>query len=174
MMLSGKEIEREHNNGRIYISDFNPSRINPNSYNLRLADEILMYCSPILDMKKENQTKKITIPESGLILFPGTLYLGRTHERTNTDSYISRIVGRSSIGRLGLSVHITADFGDIGFNGCWTLSMSCLLPVKIYPLVEICQIYYEEIKGEYNLYNSYKYQNNNEVQPSKLYKDFLK
>ena len=29
--------------------------------------------------------------------------------------------GRSSVGRLGLFIHITAGFGDIGFDGFWTL-----------------------------------------------------
>ena len=44
----------------------------------------------------------------------------------------------------------------------------------IYPNVEICQIYYHDIDGEYDLYSSGKYQNNTGIQPSLLYRDFEK
>jgi dCTP deaminase len=173
MILSGLEIKREYENGRIYISDFNSKRLNPNSYNLRLSNELMIYQKPILDLKKENKTIKITIPENGMIIFPG-LYLARTLEKTHTDFYVPQITGRSSIGRLGLSIHRTAAFGDIGFNGYWTLSLNCVYPIKIYPYIEICQIYYFTIQGDYELYKSKKYQNNDRIQPSKMYIDFGK
>ena len=80
--------------------------------------------------------------------------------------------GRSSVGRLGLFVHITAGFGDVGFKGYWTLEMFCVQPIRIYAGVEICQIYYHNIDGEINEYASGKYQDNNGIQPSLLYKDF--
>ena len=38
-MLTGAEIIRLHNEGIIQISDFDESRVNPNSYNLRLSNE---------------------------------------------------------------------------------------------------------------------------------------
>ena len=80
--------------------------------------------------------------------------------------------GRSSIGRLGLFIHVTAGFGDVGFAGYWTLEMYCIQPIRIYAGVEICQIFYHTIEGEYNEYTSKKYQNNGGIQPSLLYKDF--
>jgi dCTP deaminase len=80
--------------------------------------------------------------------------------------------GRSSVGRLGLFIHVTAGFGDIGFAGYWTLEMFCVQPVKIYPDVEICQIYYHTLAGERSLYKSGKYQNNTGIQPSLIYRDF--
>lgn len=172
MILSGQEIKKEYENGRIFIEDFNIKRLNPNSYNLRISDKILTYQGPILDLKKENKVLEKDIPEKGQLLFPGVLYLIRTFEKTHTDFYAPMITGRSSIGRLGLSVHQTAQFGDVGFNGYWTLALSCLHPIKIYPYIEMCQIYYYPIQGDYDLYTSKKYQNNNGIQPSKLYMDF--
>jgi dCTP deaminase len=80
--------------------------------------------------------------------------------------------GRSSIGRLGIFIHITAGFGDVGFKGFWTLEISCIQPVRIYPHVEICQIFYHAIEGDYVNYVSNKYQGNKSIQPSMLYKDF--
>lgn len=172
MILSGKEIKKCLGK-EIEITPFNQSQLNPNSYNLRLHNELLVYENKILDMKKSNTVKSITIPESGYILEPGKLYLGRTAEYTKTNCYIPMLEGRSSVGRLGLFIHVTAGFGDVGFAGYWTLEIFCVQPIKIYPNVEICQIYYHTIKGDYEKYTSGKYQNNTEIQPSLLYKDFL-
>ena len=171
MILSGKEILK-HIGKDIIIEPFDKKKINPNSYNLSLCNELLVYENNILDMKKQNKTKKIIIPEDGLTLQPNKLYLGRTNEFTKTHEYVPMLEGRSSIGRLGLFIHVTAGFGDIGFSGYWTLEIFCVQPVIIYPNVEICQIYYHTIKGEYDLYISGKYQNNTGIQPSFLYKDF--
>ena len=105
---------------------------------------------------------------------PGRLYLGRTVEYTRTKGFVPMLEGRSSVGRLGLVVHVTAGFGDVGFAGYWTLELFCVNPVKIYPGVEVCQIYYHTIQGDYEPYSSGKYQNNFGIQPSMLYKDFEK
>ena len=171
MILSGKEIKKYMGN-EIIIDPFDESRINPNSYNLSLHNELLVYDNDILDMKKSNSANKITIPEDGLLLQPNKLYLGRTKEYTKTEKYIPMLEGRSSTGRLGLFIHVTAGFGDIGFAGYWTLEIFCVQPVIIYPNVEICQIYYHTISGDYDLYKSGKYQNNTGIQPSLMYKDF--
>lgn len=171
MILSGKEIKNKLGK-EIIIEPFNEKQLNPNSYNLKLHNELLIYEDKVLDMKKENKAKKITIPEEGLLLEPGKLYLGRTVEYTGTDKLVPMLEGRSSIGRLGLFIHITAGFGDVGFSGYWTLEIFCVQPIRIYPNVEICQIYYHDIHGDYKKYNSGKYQNNKDVQPSLLFKDF--
>lgn len=171
MILSGKEIKSRLGKD-IIIEPYSEGQINPNSYNLKLHNELLVYEDDILDMKKENKAKKIVIPEEGLLLKPGKLYLGRTVEYTKTDKLVPMLEGRSSIGRLGLFIHITAGFGDVGFSGYWTLEIFCVQPIRIYPNVEICQIYYHDIHGEYDKYSSGKYQNNLGVQPSLLFKDF--
>ncbi len=171
MILSGKKILK-HMGKEIIITPFDEKKINPNSYNLSLADELLVYEQEELDMKKPNPTKRLVIPEEGLLLEPNRLYLGRTNEFTRTDRYVPMLEGRSSTGRLGLFIHVTAGFGDIGFAGYWTLEIFCVQPVRIYPNVEICQIYYHDIDGEYDLYSSGKYQNNSGIQASLMYKDF--
>jgi len=171
MILSGKEI-RKHIGKEIIIEPFDESRLNPNSYNLSLANELLVYEQYELDMKMPNETRRILIPEGGLLLEPNKLYLGRTNEFTNTNRYVPMLEGRSSTGRLGLFIHVTAGFGDVGFAGYWTLEIFCIQPVRIYPNVQICQIYYHDIVGEYELYRSGKYQNNQGIQPSLMYKDF--
>lgn len=171
MILSGKEILK-HIGKEIVIEPFNEARINPNSYNLTLANELLIYQNNVLDMRIPNATNRIIIPEDGLLLEPNKLYLGRTNEFTKTDKFVPMLEGRSSTGRLGLFIHVTAGFGDVGFAGYWTLEMFCIQPIKVYPNVEICQIYYHDILGDYEPYKNGKYQNNTGVQASLMYKDF--
>lgn len=171
MILSGKAIQKKLNT-EIFIDPFSEKQLNPNSYNLRLHNELLVYDNPTLDMKTENKAHKVVIPEDGLLLDTHTLYLGRTLEYTKTFNCVPMLEGRSSIGRLGLFVHITAGFGDVGFCGYWTLEMFCVQPIRIYPGVEICQIFYHSIDGDFEAYASSKYQNNKGIQPSMLFKDF--
>ncbi len=171
MILSGIEIQKKLGQD-IIITPFDQGALNPNSYNLKLDKELLVYEDDVLDMKKNHKIKKVEIPETGFMLLPGKLYLGRTYEYTETKEYVPMLEGRSSIGRLGLYVHVTAGFGDVGFKGYWTLEMHCIQPIIIYPMVEICQIYYHKIEGDYMEYSSGKYQGNKGIQPSLLYKDF--
>jgi len=172
MILSGKEIKKQVKEGSIAIDPFTDEQINPNSYNLRLHPDLLVYDNDILDMRQKNSASPLVIPEDGLLLEPHKLYLGRTVERTSTDKYVPMLEGRSSVGRLGLFIHITAGFGDIGFDGFWTLEIFCVQPIRIYSGLEICQIFYHTIDGDFDLYRSKKYQSNKGVQPSMLYKDF--
>lgn len=171
MILSGQEIYKYLGSG-IIIEPFKPSRLNPNSYNLTLHNELMVYDDAVLDMRKPNKASIITIPEHGLLLQPGKLYLGRTAEYTKTDGFVPMLEGRSSVGRLGMCIHATAGFGDVGFAGYWTLEIFVVQPLIIYPGVEVCQIYYHTLDGDYDPYTSGKYQNNQGIQPSLMYRDF--
>ncbi|HHZ16122.1 MAG TPA: dCTP deaminase [Clostridia bacterium] len=171
MILSGLQIQ-EKIGKEIIIEPFNPTQLNPNSYNLTLHNELVVYAEDTLDMKKENKTITLEIPPEGLIIEPGKLYLGRTVEYTQTECYVPMLEGRSSIGRLGISVHSSAGFGDVGFAGYWTLEITCTQPVRIYPYVQICQIFYHTLEGTYRKYCSPKYQNNSGIVPSQLFKEF--
>ncbi len=172
MILSGKEILKRLGKD-IVIDPFDSRRLNPNSYNLRLDHQLLVYNQTVLDMARPNEHSYLEIPPEGLVLEPGRLYLGRTVEYTATHNLVPMLEGRSSVGRLGLFIHVTAGFGDVGFQGFWTLEILCVQPVRIYAGVEICQIYYHTLEGDFEEYRSGKYQNNTGIQPSLLWKDFL-
>ncbi len=173
MILSGKGIQENVVKGKLVIEPFEPKRLGPNSYNLRLHPELATYDAEILDMKQELTVRRFNIPEEGFVLEPQKLYLGRTMEYTETRGFVPMLEGRSSIGRLGLSVHITAGFGDVGFRGFWTLEIFALHPIRIYSGVEICQIFYHEITAPYEEYKSRKYQDNTDMQPSLLYQELI-
>lgn len=188
-ILTAAEIRKGINAKAIEIEDFDESRLNPNSYNLRLHPHLKVYASQVqiidndvflnnsgtpLDIKKQNETIELYIPETGLVLKPGILYIGRTVERTFSDLYIPKIDGRSSGGRFGIDVHICAGFGDIGFNGTWTLEIRVVHPVIVYPYVEIAQISFYTAHGAIEeLYNG-KYMNQVDPTESKMFKDFEK
>ena len=223
--LTGNEIKKRIKTGEIIIDPFDESRLNPNSYNLSLCPQLLVYITNpmigwgdpddydmyyhevfedkvrcldnhracryhrehsrttryvpielhpwfhVIDMKVNTPTYAITIPDDGLVLVPGRLYLGRTMEYTETHNLVPCLDGRSSIGRLGISIHATAGFGDVGFRGTWTLEISVVEPVRIYPNVPFCQISYETVVGEVTNYAG-KYQDERDPQPSQIWKEF--
>ncbi|MDR3091281.1 MAG: dCTP deaminase [Clostridiales bacterium] len=171
MILSGKSIEKKIG-GDIIIEPYDSKRLNPNSYNLCLHNELLVYDGDVLDMKTPNPASRVIIPQEGRVLKPGRLYLGRTVEYTRTKNYVPMLEGRSSVGRLGLFVHVTAGFGDVGFSGFWTLEIHCVQPIRVYAGIPICQIYYHSIEGDFEEYSGGKYQGNTDIQPSMLFKDF--
>jgi dCTP deaminase len=174
MILTGPQILHEIEHGTIVIDPFDKKRINPNSYNLTLHEDLLVYDEDaFLRMNYPNKFTRFKMDKThGYLLRPGELYLGRTVERTETKEFVPMIEGRSSIGRLGIFIHITAGFGDVGFNGFWTLEISCIRPVIIFPWIEICQIFYHTTLGEKLQYKSDKYQHNTDIQPSMIYKEF--
>ena len=172
MILSGREIEKEIGS-KIVIDPYSPRQLNPNSYNLRLNDVLLCYTEFPLDMHRAPVTEELRIPAEGLVLEPHRLYLGSTIEYTETHGYVPLLEGRSSIGRLGMVVHITAGFGDVGFCGHWTLEMYTIHPLRVYSGVEVCQICYHTIDSNARTYQGSKYQHNRGVQASKLHTEFV-
>jgi dCTP deaminase len=172
MILTGPEITAAAADGRITISPFNENQVNPNSYNVRLGDTLLIYEDGVIDAYRENATRAITIDSSGWVLEPGQLYLGHTVEKVGSDIYVPLMFGRSSVGRLGLFVEITAPIGDIGFLGQWTLMLSPVRPLRVYPGMNIGQIMFFVSLGAIDLYGG-KYQGSAGPQASRYWKDMV-
>jgi dCTP deaminase len=173
MILTSDEIQKELDNGNIGISPLNYGNLGPNSYDVTLSNRLLIYHNSVLDMRKDEPVAEMIIPENeGLVIYPGTFYLGETVEFTQSDKYIMILEGRSSVGRLGISIHSTAGFGDLGFRGTWTLEISCIQPVVIYPNIRIGQIYFTEPRGSVNHIYRGKYQDQLGPNPSRLWEDF--
>lgn len=170
MLLSGQEILRRKDTD-LLIEPFSEDRLNPNSYNLALHDELLVYEEVVLDAASPNRYRRLEIPPEGLTLQPNILYLGRTVEYTESRGVIPMIQGRSSLGRLGLFINPGGSVGDIGYCGTWTLEMHCVQPVRIYPFMEACQIYFISIEGESDSYCSDKYQHSRDIQPSLIFRE---
>jgi dCTP deaminase len=169
MILSGDEIQRRLGSD-IEVDPFDPLRLNPNSYNLSLHDELLVYEEVVLDLRTPNRYRRLTIPEEGILLQPEKLYLGRTVEHTRTHNLVPAICSRSSLSRLGLMV-TASGAGDVGFCGHWTLGLRVVQPLRIYPFIQVCQILYHELCGTIHEYTSDKYQDSEEIQPSRMHRE---
>nr|WP_202511625.1 dCTP deaminase [Streptomyces sp. SID3343] len=152
------------------IDPFEPEQVNPNSYNIRLGPTLMTYTEPVIDAHRPNLTATIDIAADGLVLQPGELYLGHTHEQVGSDTYVPLLFGRSSVGRLGLFVEITAPIGDIGFHGQWTLMLSPIRPLRVYAGMKIGQIMFFVATGPVTLYDG-KYQAACGPQPSGYWRD---
>ncbi len=154
MILSDKKILAEIEKGNIVIEPFNPKCLGTNSYDVHLGKTLALYKDRVLDAKKHNTIEYIEIPEEGIVLEPGTLYLGVTEEYTETHSCVPFLEGKSSTGRLGIDIHATAGKGDVGFCNTWTLEISCVMPVRVYAGMPIGQLIYFAVDGDIlNYYN---------------------
>ena len=177
MILTDKTIIDEIALKNIVIEPLIEENIGTNSVDLTLSNTLLMYTEHLLDVRKKNHYVPIIIPEDGLILKPSILYLASTVEYTETLRHVPIIQGKSSLGRLGLFVHITAGFGDVGFKGHWTLELTCVQPVRIYAGMKIGQICYHDISEmpytDYASKSDAKYSNQGkDPVASKNYKNF--
>ena len=173
MILTGTEIDKQVKLGRIHISPYNPSDLNPNSYNFRLGKTLKVYDSYELDSAKPNSAREIIIPEEGYWLQPNVLYLGHTIEEMGSDNYVPIMQARSSIGRLGLYIYLNSGLGDLGFKKQWTLELHTIQPLKVYPNMKIGQMLFWIPHGKIVLYNG-KYKNSAGPETSQIWKDFHK
>ncbi len=137
MILTGAAIREGVTNGEIIIEPFDERAVNPNSYNYRLGDTLIQL----------GHGPAFTIDRHGYVLLPGNLYLGHTEEILGSRKYAMTLLGRSSTGRLGLFVNINADLGHVGSMGQWTLELSVVQPLRVYPGCRIGQIAFWEITG---------------------------
>jgi dCTP deaminase len=170
-MYSGKRILEEIEKKNIVIEPFDEKMLNPNSYDLHLSEDIQLYERNTLDPKDANPTRRTKISKTGTRLLPGAIYIGSTIEHTESRGCVPVLEGKSSIARLGISVSSLGGFGDNGYRGNWTLIITVVQPVIVYPGMKICQIAYHPIEGEVVEYSG-KYQNSKGARPSESHKDF--
>jgi len=171
MILTGPKIAAERKAGRIVIKPFAPDMVSPNSYDFRLGPMLLGYKNYILDCARLNETEEIPIPEAGYVLHPGRIYLGHTVETMGSKHYVPIIRGRSSVARLGLFVHVTADLIDIGSINQWTLQLHAIQPLRIYSGMRIGQVTFWKPSGRIRLYKG-KYQGSMGPRGSEIHHDF--
>lgn len=157
MILTGKKIASEVAAGRIRIDPFDTKRLSPNSYDFTLGSTLKWYRNYVLDCRRENPTVSAHIPPTGFLLHPGRIYLGHTVETMGSDHFVPIIRGRSSIARLGLFIHVTADIIDIGSHNQWTLQLHAVQPMRIYARMIVGQVTFWQPEGDITLYKG-KYQ----------------
>ena len=178
MILSKTEIQKRILSGEIEITPYDEKYLNPNGYDLHLGSSMLipdLKRNQVWDAKQEIAYDQFEIGESGSVLIPGVLYLASTIEYTAAHNTVPVFEGKSSIGRMGVDVHICAGFGDVGFCGHWTLEIRVMYPTRLYAGMPIGQLVWHTLLGEtdqnYKSMGSYSGQSG-EPNPTKLWKGF--
>ncbi|XMB85395.1 deoxycytidine deaminase [Mycoplasmatota bacterium WC44] len=152
MILTGKEIISQVRLGNITIKPFNAENVNPNSVNYTLGDKIVLL--PNGSVNKTSEIVEINISKKGYLLKANQVYLGVTNEIIGSEKYVTSLIGRSSIGRLGLFLQLSADLGNLGNAHRWTLELACVQPIYIYPNMKIGQVSFWQPEGKHENYSS--------------------
>jgi dCTP deaminase len=140
MILTGSAIRQCVEAGQIAIDPFDADLLNPNSYNYHLGRTLKQVTSDPTDPTRPAQTATIELPDEGYVLRPGVVYLGATVETIGGSEYVTSLIGRSSLGRLGMFLQISADLGNLGSAHRWTLEIKVVQPLRVYPHIRIGQV----------------------------------
>lgn len=155
-VLSRSVILKEIKKGQIKINPFKKSQVGPGSIDFHLDKTFRIFktAKDIFHVKKHvdylKVTKLITVDDY-LSLLPGQSAHGITIESLSLPKNLCGwIQGRSTMARVGLMVHITANFIHPGTSGKQVLEMtnSGPMPLAIHPGIPICQIILEDTRGQ--------------------------
>ena len=173
MILTCHAIAKAVARGDIAIEPFEPARLSPNAYDWRLGDRIRI-CDDELDAAAPTPYQEIVIPDEGMVLRPGMLYLGVTYERTGSERYAQLLNGDRTVGGLGIWVHVSAPLGHVGHAIRWTLEVRVARPVRVYPLMTFGKIVFLETFGELASYQhlGLKYTSTSGIDISRLHEEF--
>jgi len=123
VILSDRDLRKAQANHNV-VEPFRDEHVQPASIDLRLGDQFIIWVGTE-DWGRSGPMKqhKTTVVD-GITIDPGQFMLGTTFETvTIPDDLSGKVEGRSSWGRLGLVVHLTAGFIDPGFHGQVTLEL---------------------------------------------------
>lgn len=198
-ILTGQRIRECLSSEAIVITPFRKEQLNPNSYDLTLGAGVAVYklwvrqdpfdCqdgthlsprdpndhSVVYDCKTEPEVLNYTIGSEGWVLWPGIGYLMHTEETIMCTQHVPVLDGKSSVGRLFIKIHETAGYGDVGFDGQYTLEVTVQHPVRVYAGMRFCQMRFHETVGkieDYKQTGSYVGAAASGPVPSKLFKQF--
>lgn len=158
MILNDEEINRlccMSPTGTPLIEPYIPLQVEPASYDVRLGNHFKIFqrdSTTHIDLDDPADITKDVYVEDGdeMVLHPGEFILGVTKEKVNMpDDLVARIEGKSSIGRLGIQIHVTAGYIDPGFTGNVTLEMTSHHPLAIAlrPGKKIAQVSFHMMTG---------------------------
>lgn len=141
MILTGTAIHSEFESGKITIAPFKSENLNPNSYNYHLG--------PWLKVPKgeSGDFELIDIPEEGFVLNKGCFALGHTEEKIGSTAYSMSLIGRSSLGRYGLFLQVSANLGHVTSCHQWTLELFATQTIRLYAGMRIGQVSFWENQG---------------------------
>lgn len=151
MLLSDRDILREMERGSIGIEPFSKTQLQPNGYDVRVGptyyvlkegvDAFFPFTKRFVEEAYERREaeedlinvngceaegKFIRLPPQGFVL-------ASTIEKTKTvEDIAASLRCRSSLSRTGISIARCAGWGDVGYEGVWTMEIVNHLKVPYY------------------------------------------
>lgn len=187
MTLSDTDIVKALKNGDISIKPFDKKYVQPASIDLHLDKHFLVFDSTqhaVIDPKQPTDPlmREIEITEDKpFVLHPGEFALGMIYEETGVSAeYIGRLEGKSSVGRLGVLIHVTAGFLDPGNSLKMTLELhnTANMPVLLYYKMPIAQMAFEKLSSPsqrpYSKEIGSKYVGDMKPRASQMWRNFTK
>ena len=170
-MISYEGIKEELKRGSIVV-DNSVENLGDGFIEVTLGNVLKVYNTPSLDVTKSTPAKEIIIPESGFVLKPNELYLGRTNEWTETYGFVPILSGTEELAAIGMEIHVTAGFGDNGFEGTWTLEIVCANPTVVYPNMVVGKLQYFPLIGNADIEYRGKYFRQVDATESRLSREY--
>jgi dCTP deaminase len=172
VILTRAAIAAAIRSGEIVIDPFDPKRISPNAYDWRLGDRIRI-CRGELDAAAPTTYVEQTIPSDGMLLQPGQLYLGVTHERTHSERFAQMLNGNRATGMRGIWVHVSAPLGHVGHAIRWTLEIRVVRTVRVYPYMTFGKLIFLDTFGSSASYQRMgkKYARSGGIDVSRLFEE---
>ena len=185
MILSDRDIKKAVKQGDIAIDPFDEKNLQPASIDLHLDKHFLIFDTKqnyIIDPKKpiDDLMKRVEINEQKpFVIHPGEFALGMIYEITGvSNGMVGRLEGKSSIGRMGLLIHITAGFLDPGNSLKMTLELhnTANMPILLYYKMPIAQMAFEKLSSAcdkpYSKKHGNKYVSDMKPRASQMWKNF--
>jgi len=159
MLLCDDDITRAITTGRLAINPYEPQLLQPSSIDVRLDRHLLVWPAvdpdmwapgDIVDPAEPQPMRPVDMGDGSYLMHPGQMLLASTVERITLDATLAaRVEGKSSVGRLGLAVHVTAGFIDPGFSGFVTLELvnHNPRPLRIHAGMRIGQLCVFQLSG---------------------------
>ncbi|GBD17692.1 dCTP deaminase [bacterium HR27] len=185
MILSDRDIIEALKTGRIKITpepDLE-TQLGACSIDLRLGNTFMVfehsrfsYIDPRQPQSIGDAMRTIVVPDGEpFIMQAGDFALASTLEYIEiADDLVGRLEGRSSIARLGITVHSTAALFEPGWAGTATMELSNLgrMAVALYPGMRICSFTFEQLTSPalvpYRMKRGNKYAGQKDPKPSRL------
>jgi dCTP deaminase len=153
MILSDGDIETRLESGDLVIHPLINSKlqVQPASVDLRLDKNFIRVRKShvgVIDLADPVQELDRVTTEDSFVIEPWEFVLASTAETIRMpNDLVGRVEGRSSLGRLGLIIHVTAGFVDPGFEGQITLEMTNFnpSPLRLHVGMRVCQLSLEQM-----------------------------
>ncbi len=155
MYLSDIDIERAVEDGQIILKPFDPKRLQPASYDIRLGNKFIVndesathFIDPV--KKVYAKTREMSVKDGmEFILHPGISVLGTSKEFFGSDHFLIQIGGKSSLARIGLMIHNTAGIINPGhfLNITLELTNQNNVPIILRPGMDIAQLTFSKLSS---------------------------